>query len=54
MFRSVFSMVALMAAAAPALAQDLKSGPQIGERTPGAFKTEFLNGSQTGFPRCPV
>ncbi len=51
MIRSTL-LVVLLAAGALA-AEDLKSGPQVGQRT-GAFLPLFLNGPLAGQEQCPV
>jgi len=47
------STLAAVLLAGSATAEELKSGPQPGERT-GGFSTLFVNGTHAGQKRCPV
>jgi hypothetical protein len=46
--------VAVILLAGVARANDLKSGPQVGNGVPGGFVTTFLNGPHADKRRCPV
>jgi len=50
-FRSTLALVLL---AGSAMADELKSGPQVGTGVPGGFSTLFVNGIHAGQKCCPV
>lgn len=52
MLRPLFLTVALAAGGPTALAADLKSGPQPGEKVPGAFHPLNINGEDAGKRAC--
>ena len=52
--RSTLSVAAVLLAAATANAENLKSGPQVGNGNPGGFGALFVNGEHAGKKRCPV
>lgn len=52
-FRSSLSMAVLLLAGSMVSADELTSGPQVGEQAT-KFGALFLNGDQAGRRRCPV
>lgn len=52
MSRILFASVAALALAVPAVAGDLKSGPQTGEKVPGPFAPLNVNGEDAGKKQC--
>ena len=52
--RAILSLAVVLLAAGAAAADELKSGPQVGEGIPGGFRVLFLNGDQADKQRCPV
>ncbi|MCI0704433.1 MAG: hypothetical protein L0241_25535 [Planctomycetia bacterium] len=53
--RSTLCVVAILLAAGIANADNLKSGPQVGNGNPGGFGALFINGGEhAGKKRCPV
>jgi hypothetical protein len=54
MIRSSLSVVAVLFTVGIAAADNLKSGPQVGDRNPGGFSSLFVNGEHAGKKRCPV
>jgi hypothetical protein len=54
LIRSSLSVAAILFTMGIAAADDLKSGPQVGERNPGGFSSLFVNGEHAGKKRCPV
>jgi hypothetical protein len=54
MLRSTMSLAVVLLAGSAMAADDLKSGPQVGEGISGGFQILFVNGDQGGNKRCPV
>ncbi len=52
--RSTLSLAVALLAGSTLAADDLKSGPQVGEGVPGGFGTLFVNGIHAGQKCCPV
>jgi hypothetical protein len=52
--RSGISVAVVLLAGGVVTAEDMKSGPQVGEGISGGFQAQFLNGDQAGNRRCPV
>jgi len=53
--RSTLSVAAVLLVAGTASADNLKSGPQVGQENPGGFGALFINGGEhAGKKRCPV
>jgi hypothetical protein len=53
MVRSTLSVTLVLLAAGAGWADELKSGPQVGETRRG-FSAQFANGIHAGKSRCPV
>jgi len=47
-------VLAVVLLAGSARADDLKSGPQVGDDIPGRFNPLWLNGDYAGKRSCPV
>jgi hypothetical protein len=54
MVRSSVSLCALLLAGSVASADELKSGPQVGEGINGGFGVQCVNGTCAGKRCCPV
>src|SRR3989442_1640545 len=54
MNRAVVSVVVVLFVGGVTLAENLVSGPQVGEKVSGNFHVLFLNGDHAGAKRCPV
>jgi len=52
--RSILSLAAMLLAGSALAADDLKSGPQVGEGISGAFFPDWVNGDHAGYDACPV
>ena len=52
--KKLFAMLAVMAVAGLAVAAELKSGPQTGDKLPGAFHPLNVNGESAGKKACLV
>jgi hypothetical protein len=52
--RSTLAIAAVLLAGSAMAADDLKSGPQVGEGISGGFRALFLNGEYADKSRCPV
>ena len=48
------SLAVALAFSCAAAEGDLKSGPQVGQKIPGAFNVLNVNGSQAGKSNCQV
>ena len=53
-FGFIVSAGVVLLAGRAAGADDLKSGPQVGDGVPGGFGALFINGDHAGRTRCPV
>jgi len=51
---ATLSLTVLLLAGSVLAADDLKSGPQVGERISGRFDPTWLNGDPKGSNYCPV
>jgi hypothetical protein len=54
MLRTTVSLAAILLVAGVAGAEELKSGPQVGEGLNGKFLIECSNGKHAGKQICPV
>jgi len=54
MFRSTLALTLVMLAGSTVGAEELKSGPQVGDRISGRFDPTWLNGDPGGGNHCPV
>ena len=52
MIRKLFALAAIVACTSLALAAEIKSGPQIGEKVPGPFTPLNVNGENAGKKAC--
>jgi hypothetical protein len=48
------AILGLVLLGAVASADELKSGPQVGDGIPGGFSSLFVNGEHADKNRCPV
>lgn len=54
MFRSTLTLAVVLLAGSTIAADELKSGPQVGDRISGRFDPQWLNGDFAGGTACPV
>ena len=52
--RTTLSLVVVLLAGSVCAAEELKSGPQVGEGISGRFDPDWLNGDPRGSNHCPV
>src|SRR4051812_740177 len=52
MIRNLFAAAVVAVLGGAVLAADLKSGPEVGAKVPGAFHPYNVNGEEAGKPAC--